>query len=103
MHAPFIVGFGGTARASSSGEVLASAVLSAAEALGARVQFFGGAALAAPPHFAPENLERTAEKIAFVTAVRSADGLVIATPGYHGGVSGLVKNAIDLLEDLRED
>jgi FMN reductase len=31
------------------------------------------------------------------------DGIVIATPGYHGGVSGLVKNAIDLLEDLRED
>jgi FMN reductase len=29
--------------------------------------------------------------------------LVIGSPAYHGGVSGLVKNAIDLLEDLRED
>jgi FMN reductase len=103
MHAPFIVGFGGTSRASSTGEILASAVLSEAQALGARVQFFGGAALAALPHFAPESRERTTEQIAFVEAVRSADGLVIATPGYHGGVSGLVKNAIDLLEDLRED
>jgi FMN reductase len=35
--------------------------------------------------------------------VRRCDGLVIGTPGYHGGVSGLVKNAIDLLEDLRSD
>jgi FMN reductase len=103
MHAPFIVGFGGTSRANSSGEIVASAVLSEAKALGARVQFFGGAALAALPHFAPENRERTPEQTAFVQTVREADGLVIATPGYHGGVSGLVKNAIDLLEDLRED
>lgn len=103
MKTPLIVGFGGTSRAGSSGEVLASAVLSEAKALGARTQFFGGAHLAALPHFAPENRERTAEQTAFVEAVRVADGLVIATPGYHGGVSGLVKNAIDLLEDLRED
>ncbi len=35
--------------------------------------------------------------------VRRADGLIVASPGYHGGVSGLVKNALDLLEDLRGD
>ena len=35
--------------------------------------------------------------------VRKADGLIVASPGYHGGVSGLVKNALDLLEDLRDD
>ena len=29
-----------------------------------------------------------------------SDGLVIATPSYHGNVSSLVKNALDLLEDL---
>jgi FMN reductase len=29
--------------------------------------------------------------------------LIVASPGYHGGVSGLVKNALDLLEDLRDD
>jgi FMN reductase len=28
---------------------------------------------------------------------------VIATPGYHGGMSGLVKNALDHLEELRDD
>ena len=35
--------------------------------------------------------------------VRQADRLIVASPGYHGGVSGLVKNALDLLEDLRDD
>ena len=82
---------------------MASAVLAQARQLGARTQFFGGTPLAALPHFLPENRERTAEQRAFVEAVRAADGIVIATPGYHGGVSGLVKNAIDLLEDLRDD
>lgn len=103
MNDPFIVGFGGTSRPGSSGEILASAVLAQARELGARTQFFGGLALAELPHFSPQSSERTAAQQAFVEAVRAADGIVIATPGYHGGVSGLVKNAIDLLEDLRED
>jgi FMN reductase len=29
--------------------------------------------------------------------------VVIASPGYHGTVSGLVKNALDYLEELRTD
>jgi FMN reductase len=35
--------------------------------------------------------------------VAAADGLIIATPGYHGGMSGLVKNGMDHLESLRDD
>jgi 3,4-dihydroxy 2-butanone 4-phosphate synthase/GTP cyclohydrolase II len=31
------------------------------------------------------------------------DGLIISTPGFHGGPSGLIKNAIDYVEELRED
>jgi FMN reductase len=64
---------------------------------------FGGAKLAALPHFAPESPERTAEQRELIEVVRAADGLVIGTPGYHAGISGLVKNAIDLLEDTRQD
>lgn len=29
--------------------------------------------------------------------VRNTDGLILATPEYHGGVSGVLKNALDLL------
>ena len=38
-----------------------------------------------------------------VEAVRRADGLLIAAPGYHGTISGLVKNALDYLEELAQD
>jgi len=103
MTSPLIVGIGGTTRPGSSGERMVRAVLSACADRGAQTRMFGGAELAALPHFAPENAERTAGQRDFVEAVRAADGIVIGTPGYHGGVSGLVKNAIDLLEDLNQD
>ncbi|MBJ7418464.1 MAG: NAD(P)H-dependent oxidoreductase, partial [Niveispirillum sp.] len=88
MAKPLIVGFGGTTRPGSSGERMVAAVLAATEQLGAETRLFGGAALAAMPHFAPENPGRTVEQIEFVEAVRAADGIVIGSPGYHGGVSG---------------
>jgi FMN reductase len=98
-----IVGLGGTFRPNSSSEKLVRSVLSACEMLGAETLMFDGPALAALPHFNPESPERTPEQAALVNAVRQADALVIGTPGYHGGLSGLVKNAIDLLEDTRTD
>ncbi len=98
-----VVGIGGTTRPNSSSERLVRAVLTEVETQGFATQMFGGADLAQLPHFAPENSARTAEQTRLVEAVRDCDGLVLGTPGYHGGVSGLVKNAIDLLEDLRGD
>jgi FMN reductase len=36
--------------------------------------------------------------------VRSAHGIIVSSPGYHGGISGMMKNALDYIEDLgRED
>jgi FMN reductase len=64
---------------------------------------FDGPFLARLPHYDPVRPQRTDEELELVEAVREADALVIASPGYHGGVSGLVKNAIDLLEELRDD
>ena len=103
MRAPFIVGFGGTTRPGSSGERLVAAVLASCETAGARTTLFGGSELAKLPLYAPDNVTRTEEQRAFLAAVRAADGLVIGTPAYHAGVSGLVKDAIDLLEDTRGD
>jgi FMN reductase len=64
---------------------------------------FGGAFLGKLPIYAPDLIERSAEQRKFIETVRQADGIIVATPGYHGGVSGMVKNALDLLEDLRDD
>lgn len=102
-HTPYIVGFGGTTRPRSTSERLVAAVLADARAQGARTDLFGGEALAALPHYAPEQPGRTAEQSAFLDAIRQADGIVIGTPAYHGGMSALVKNAIDLIADLQGD
>ena len=100
---PYIVGIGGTTRPGSSTETALRVALAHAAELGARTELFGGAALAALPGYNPEQLERSEGQRALVEAVRQADAVIFASPGYHGGVSGLVKNAIDLLEDLRAD
>ena len=77
--------------------------LATAEAAGARTVVFGGGFLAGLPHYDPRTASVNAEQARLVDAVRRADGLIVATPGYHGSISGLVKNALDCLEDLRED
>lgn len=100
---PFIVGIGGTTRAASSCERMVRAVLAKTEALGARTRHFSGVDLASMPFYAPEQPQRTDLQQEFVNAVRLADGVIIGSPGYHGGVSGLVKNALDLLQDLSDD
>ncbi|MET0372667.1 MAG: NADPH-dependent FMN reductase [Rhizorhabdus sp.] len=98
-----IIGIGGTVRANSSSELLVRAVLTECERLGATTRMFDGPTLSQLPHFNPADAKRTDGERDLVEAVRAADGLVIGSPGYHGGVSGVVKNAIDLLEDTRGD
>jgi FMN reductase len=100
---PLVVGIGGTTRAASSTERALRIALQAAEQAGARTFVFDGPFLSRLPHYAPDNDERNEEQRQLVEMVRKADGLIVASPGYHGGVSGLVKNALDLLEDLRGD
>ncbi len=77
------------------------AVLSAAQELGAEVRAFSGHDLDLPLYHAGASLPAGAHE--YVAAVRRADALVISSPGYHGTVSGLVKNALDYLEELRGD
>ena len=100
---PLVVGIGGTTRSASSTERALSLALHAAQQAGARTVLFDGPFLARLPHYAPEAKARTAQQLEFVRAVRDAHAVIVATPGYHGGVSGLVKNALDTLEELRDD
>jgi FMN reductase len=101
--APLIVGIGGTVRSPSSSERVLIAALAAAEAAGARTRLIGGEVLSRLPIYNPNDAEHPPERSALVEAVRGADGVIVATPGYHGSLSGLIKNALDSLEPLRED
>ena len=99
---PFIVGLGGTTRAGSSSEKALRVALRHAEREGARTELFAGSDIALPM-YAPESTERDENAIRLVSALRAAHGVIIASPGYHGSISGLVKNALDYTEDMRAD
>ena len=101
--APLIVGIGGTVRSPSSSERVLTAALAAAQAAGARTRLIGGEVLSRLPIYNPTDAEHPPERSALVEAVREADGVIVATPGYHGSLSGLIKNALDSLEPLRDD
>ncbi|WP_420749800.1 NADPH-dependent FMN reductase [Rhodococcus sp. O3] len=99
---PYIVGLGGTMQTRSSTETALQIALAAAADAGARTEMFGNDVLARLPMYDPGR-PRCAESDRLVDALRLADGVIIASPGYHGSVSGLVKNALDYVEELRED
>jgi FMN reductase len=96
-----VVGIGGSTRAASSSERALAAVLRSVEARGATTTLLAGSDIELPT-YAPERPERTAAAQRLVAEVERADGIVISSPGYHGGISGMVKNALDYLEDLRD-
>lgn len=99
---PLIIGLGGTLRDFSSTEKALRVALDAAEADGCETVLISGRALDLPP-YSPEDPARSEEALRLVDLMRRADGVILGSPGYHGGMSGLVKNAIDYIEDLRED
>lgn len=103
MNQPFIVGLGGTAQPGSSVERALHIALAAAERAGARTLCFDGAHLTRLPHYLLDGALDTSEARSLLDAIRQADGLIIASPGYHGSISGLVKNAIDYLEETARE
>lgn len=98
---PRILGIGGTTRVASATERLLRISLAAAEAEGAKVDIVTGQALDVPMYAPGAARDEPAQRL--VEAFRSCDGIIIASPTYHGSISGLLKNALDYTEDLRSD
>ena len=98
-----IVGIGGTTSPGSSTEQALQIALRAAAGEGGEVTLFDGAFLSALPHYAAGATDASNEARRLVAAVRGAHGLIVASPGYHGSISGLVKNAIDYVEETSRD
>jgi FMN reductase len=96
-----ILAIGGSTRPQSSSELALNVAAMAAQAAGAEVISITGRDLMFPI-YDTETTHRDPLALDFVEKVRTAHGILIASPGYHGGISGMMKNALDYIEDLRE-
>jgi FMN reductase len=99
---PLVVGIGGTLRQGSTTEKALRFALDACALAGARTELFSGRLLDVPI-YDPDDNRRTPAVRRLVDAMRAADGLILATPAYHGGPSGLIKNVLDYAEDTVAD
>ena len=92
-----IVIISGTNRPGSNTRKVTARVEASYQALGVKVQVLDLADL--PPEiFAPtSNAEKPAGFSKFTEAILAADGLVVVTPEYNGGIPGVLKYFIDML------
>jgi FMN reductase len=100
---PLIVGIGGSTGGESVTSALLRACLRKVHEQGAQTELVDGVQLNALPLYEAEAQVTPPAALPLLDAVRRADCVVLATPGYHGGMSGLLKNALDHLEALRDD
>ena len=87
---PLIVGVGGTSRSGSSSEKALTISLRAAAVVGAEALLISGPELNLPM-YNPGEAHRTEAAQRLIEAFRRCDNIIIASPGYHGSVSGLSK------------
>ena len=99
---PRVLCLGGSTRPGSSSEKALRISAAAAEAAGADVELLVSRDLVLPI-YDTETDERTPEAVRLVEELRKADAVLLASPGYHGSMSGMMKNALDYLEDTRAD
>ena len=99
---PFIVGMGGTTRPGSTSEQALSLALACARRLGAETKIYAGSDLQLPM-YDPDPSRISGAAGGLVDDLRRADGVILASPCYHGGISGLLKNAVDYAEEMRND
>jgi FMN reductase len=103
LFSPLIVGIGGTARQNSTSERAVARALKFAEELGSQTTLFGGEFVAGLPLYVPDRKTRTPDELEFIDAIRRCHGIVVSTPGYHGCLSGPIKNILDLIEDTAHE
>jgi FMN reductase len=99
---PLVTGVGGTVRTGSTSEIALRVALEGAAAAGARVRMFSAAELDLP-FYDPKSPDRTGKALELIGALRASDGIIVASPGYHGALSGMIKNALDYVEDMAGD
>ncbi len=97
-----IVGIGGTTRRGSGTERALAIACRHAVHEGDELRVFDGAYMCSLPFYRGPGWSRSSGA-EMVDAIRHCDGLIVASPGYHGTVSGVLKNALDYIEELAGD
>jgi FMN reductase len=100
---PLIFGIGGTNPPNSTSERAVARALKFAEELGSQTKLFGGEFVAGLPLYVPDRKTRTPEELAFIDSIRRCHGIIVSTPGYHGSLSGPIKNILDMIEDTARE
>ncbi len=94
--APLILGISGAMRFGSANEQALRIALERVEELGGRTQLIPGSRLILSNF--DDEVEPETKARWLIEAVGEAEGVILCSPSYHGGVSGLLKNALDYLE-----
>ncbi|MBE9095606.1 NADPH-dependent FMN reductase [Tychonema sp. LEGE 07203] len=92
-----IVGIGGSLRAGSYSQLALKVAAGRVKTQGAEVEIFDLRSIDLPFCDGENDYPDYPDVEKLRNAVKQADGLILATPEYHGSVSGALKNALDLL------
>lgn len=92
-----IVGIGGSLRADSYSQIALRLAAQRVEALGAEVEILDLREMQLPFCNGEQEYPDYPDVQKLQNAVSRADGLILATPEYHGSISGVLKNALDLM------
>ena len=91
------VGIAGSLRPDSYSQQALNLVGQRLEALGAEVEILDLRTLNLPFCDGGDDYPNYPDVVRLQTAFKQADGIILATPEYHGSVSGVLKNALDLM------
>jgi FMN reductase len=92
-----IVGIGGSLRTDSYSQIALIQAGQRIQALGAEVEILDLRTMNLPFCNGEDDYPDYPDVERLRLAVKQADGLILATPEYHGSVSGVIKNALDLM------
>ena len=93
-----IVGIGGSLRNDSYSQLALKIAGGRVEALGAEVEILDLRQMQLPFCNGEDEYSDYPDVEKLRNTVKQADGLILATPEYHGSVSGVLKNALDLMD-----
>lgn len=92
-----IVGIGGSLRSDSHSMQALHLALQRAEAVGAETQLLDLRDMKLPFCDGGDGYPDYPDVAVLQNTVKQADGIILSTPEYHGSVSGVIKNALDLM------